>query len=84
VRRALRQAHAKPIVDALKPWLEASLAKVPKGCKLGEALDYGLNHWDDLVRFLDDGRIEIDSKTVERSIRPLAMTDSFCTSSSSI
>jgi transposase len=31
-------------VDALKPWLEASLAKVPKGCKLGEALGYSLNH----------------------------------------
>jgi transposase len=74
VRRALRQAHAKPIVDALKPWLQASLAKVPKGCKLGEALGYGLNHWDGLVRFLDDGRIEIDSNTVERSIRPLALT----------
>jgi transposase len=74
VRRALRQAHAKPIVDALKPWLEASRAKVPKGGKLGEALGYGLNHWDGLVRFLDDGRIEIDSNTVERSIRPLALT----------
>jgi transposase len=74
LRRALRQAHAKPIVDALKPWFEASLAKVPKGCKLGEALGYGLNHWHGLVRFLDDGRIEIDSNTVERSIRPLALT----------
>jgi len=38
VRRALRQAHAKPILDALKPWFEASLARVPKGCKLGEVL----------------------------------------------
>ena len=47
---------------------------MPKGCKLGEALGYGLNHWDGLVRFLDDGRIEIDSNTVERSIRPLALT----------
>ncbi len=60
--------------SALKPWLEANLAKVPKGCKLGEALGYGLNHWDGLVRFLDDGRIEIDSNTVERSIRPLVLT----------
>lgn len=36
VRRAMRQEKAKPIVEALKPWLEASLAKVPKGGKLGE------------------------------------------------
>ena len=74
VRRAMRQEKAKPLADALKPWLEASLANVPKGGKLGEALGYGLNHWDGLVRYLDDGRIEIDSNTVERSIRPLALT----------
>jgi transposase len=74
VRRAMRQEKAKPIVAALKPWLEASLAKVPKGSKLGEALGYGINQWDGLVRYLDDGRIEIDSNTVERSIRPLALT----------
>ena len=62
------------MVDALKPWLEASLAKVSKGSTLAEALRYGLNHWDGLCRFLDDGRIEIDSNTVERSIRGLALT----------
>jgi transposase len=73
-RRAIRQQRAKPEVDALKPWLEASLAKVPKGGKIAEALGYGLNHWDGLCRYLDDGRIEIDSNTVERSIRGLALT----------
>jgi transposase len=74
VRRAMRQEKAKPLVDALKPWLEGAQAMVPKGSKLGEALGYGLNQWDGLVRYLDDGRIEIDSNTVERSIRPLALT----------
>ena len=74
VRRALRQQKAKPLVAALKPWLEESLAKVSKGSKLAEALAYALNHWDGLCRYLEDGRIEIDSNTVERSIRPLALT----------
>lgn len=73
-RRAIRQQRAKPVVDALKPWLEASLAKVSKGSPLAEALGYGLNQWDGLCRYLDDGRIEIDSNTVERSIRGLALT----------
>jgi hypothetical protein len=36
-------------------------------------LRYALNHWSALIRFLDDGRIEIDSNTVERSIRPIAL-----------
>jgi len=74
MRRAIRQQRSKPVVDALKPWLEASLAKVSKGSTLAEALGYGLNHWDGLCRYLDDGRIEIDSNTVERSIRGLALT----------
>jgi transposase len=41
--------------------------------KLAQAIRYGLSHWDGLVRFLDDGRVEIDSNTIERSIRPLAL-----------
>jgi transposase len=74
VRRNIRQQQSKPIVEALKPWFEASLAKVSKGSKLGKAIRYGLRHWDGLCRFLDDGRIEIDSNCVERSIRGLALT----------
>lgn len=74
VRRAIRQERSKPMIEALKPWFEASLAKVPKGGKIADALGYGLNHWDGLCRFLDDGRIEIDSNTVERSIRGLTLT----------
>ncbi|MCX7137607.1 MAG: IS66 family transposase [Proteobacteria bacterium] len=74
VRRAIRQARAKPLIEAMKPWFEECLAKVSKGSKLSEALAYGLNHWDGLCRYLDDGRIEIDSNTVERSIRGLALT----------
>ena len=74
VRRALRQQKTKPLVEALKTWFEAASEKVSKGGKLGEALRYGLRHWDGLCRFLDDGRIEIDSNTVERSIRGLALT----------
>jgi len=43
-----------------------------------------LNHWDGLIRFLDDGRIELDTNIVERGIRPIVMPVSFCTPSSSI
>ena len=41
--------------------------------KLAEAIRYALSRWQGLTRFLDDGRIEIDSNTVERSIRPIAL-----------
>jgi hypothetical protein len=72
-RRTARQEKTKPLVAALKTWLETSLPRLASGSTIAQALRYGLNHWDGLVRFLDDGRIEIDSNTVERSMRPIAL-----------
>ena len=72
-RRNERQASTKPLVDALELLLKQQLARLSKGSTLAKAIRYGLNHWDGLCRFLDDGRVEIDSNTVERSIRPLAL-----------
>jgi transposase len=72
-RRAERQARAKPIIDDLKPWLERQLLRVSKGATIAKDIRYGLGHWEGLTRFLDDGRIELDTNTVERSIRPIAL-----------
>ena len=72
-RRAERQARTRPLVDAMRPWLEHSLARVPGGSAIAQAMRYGLSRWEGLGRFLDDGRIEIDTNTVERSIRPIAL-----------
>jgi transposase len=72
-RRAARQEKAEPLVAALRGWLETTLARLAGGSTIAQALRYGLNHWHGLVRFLDDGRIEIDSNTVERSMRPIAL-----------
>jgi transposase len=73
MRRAVRQEKSKPVIEDMKLWLEENFAKVSKGGRIADAIRYGLNHWDGLVRFLDDGRIEIDSNTVERSIRGIAL-----------
>ena len=40
---------------------------------MAEAIRYALSRWQGLIRFLDDGRIELDSNPVERSIRPIAL-----------
>jgi transposase len=72
-RRVVRQEKSKPLVATLKTWLEKILVQVASGSSIAQAIRYGLNHWDGLVRFLDDGRIEIDSNTVERSVRPIAL-----------
>lgn len=72
-RRAARQARSKELVDKLHVWLQQQLARVSRSSGLAEDIRYGLNHWEGLTRFLDDGRIEIDSNTVERSIRGIAL-----------
>jgi hypothetical protein len=71
-RRAGRQEKTRPLVAAPKSWIGRTLVRLPGGSTIAQALRYGLNHWEGLVRFLDDGRIESDSNTVERSMRPIA------------
>jgi len=72
-RCAIRQERSRPILAELEPWLREKLALISQKSKLAEAIRYALSRWEGLTRFLDDGRIEIDSNTVERSIRPIAL-----------
>jgi transposase len=72
-RRAVRQERSKPLVLELRTWLEQQLARVSGKSLIAGAIRYALNHWDGLTRFLDDGRIELDTNVVERSIRPIVL-----------
>lgn len=72
-RQDVRDEHSRIIVDDLHQYLEARNAQVSAKSKLGEAIRYALTRWEGLSRFLDDGRVDLDSNTVERSIRPLAL-----------
>jgi transposase len=72
-RREIRNVRTRPLIDEFKSWLDATLARISGRSKLADVIRYAIRHWEGLVRFLDDGRIEIDSNTVERSIRPIAL-----------
>ena len=72
-RRLVRQQKSRPLVDAFEPWLRAKLGLISQKGKLAEAIRYALSRWEGLTRFIDDGRIELDNNTVERSIRPIAL-----------
>lgn len=50
-------------------WLEPLQARLAEHV-FADAIRYALTRWSDLSRFLDDGRIELDTNTVERTIRP--------------
>jgi transposase len=72
-RRAVRQEKSRPIIDDFEPWLRTKLELISQKTKLAETIRYALSRWRGLTCFLDDGRIEIDSNVVERSIRPIAL-----------
>ena len=73
-RQAVPHEQSKPLVDDLRIWLDAQLAKVPGRARIAEAMRYGLKLWSGLRLLLDDGRIEIDTNVVERAIGPIAST----------
>ena len=72
-RRAVRQQKSRPLINVFEPWLRAKLGLISQKGKLAEAINYALSRWEGLTRFLDDGRIELNNNTVERSIRPIAL-----------
>jgi hypothetical protein len=73
-RQAVRQVESAPHVTALKSFLEKQLTRVSRKSPIAGAIRYALNHWQGLIRFLEDGRIDLDSNIIERSMRPQALT----------
>ena len=73
-RRYVRRQSSAPIVADLFARWQAELDRIPGKSKLAEAIRYALVRRDTFERFLHDGRIEIDSNTVERAIRPQTLT----------
>jgi transposase len=72
-RLAARRNRSKLVVDAMRLWFEAQLPLAPGHSTLAEAIRYALSRWEGLMRFLHDGRIELDTNPVERAIRPVAL-----------
>lgn len=72
-RRQARQSRSRPLVEAMHAWLGEQLERLSGRSTLAEAIRYALRHWQGLILFLDDGRLELDTNTVERAIRPITL-----------
>ena len=72
-RQRERQQRSRPLVEELQIWLREQLARLSGRSKLAQAIRYAFNHWEGLIRFLDDGRLELDTNIVERAMRPIAL-----------
>ena len=68
-----RHLRSRPLLEGFKKWLELQRRLSPPKNPLGSAVQYVLNHWVELTRYLDDGRLEIDNNPAEQAIRPFAV-----------
>src|ERR1700752_2840192 len=71
--QAVPQAQAKPLIDSLPQWLEATLSKLSRKSETTVAIRYALSRWNALTRYIEDGHIEIDNNAAERSLRGVAL-----------
>jgi hypothetical protein len=68
-----RQEQSRPLVDAMHLRFTELVARLSGRSILAQAVGYALNHWDGLSVFHDDGRADLDTNTVERAMRPVAL-----------
>jgi len=64
---------SRPLIIGLETWLREQRAKVSKNSETGKAIDYSLNRWAALTRFLDDGRLCMSNNAAERELRAVAV-----------
>jgi transposase len=72
-RRCIRQAEARPLLDALQAWLRTAMETLSRKSDTTAAILYALNRWEALVCYCDDGAIETDNSAAERALRGVAL-----------
>jgi len=72
-RRQVRNERSRPLLASLRRWLEETLFKLSKKSDTAQAVRYALGRWEALLRYVDDGRLEIDNNAAERALRVVAL-----------
>ncbi len=73
VRCEVRQARARPLLDEFRLWMEKSLRQLSPKSETAGAIRYALSHWSALMRYIDNGLLEIDNNAAERALRCVAL-----------
>ncbi len=72
-RFEVRQREVPPIFKEIREWMDELSPLVLASSLTGKALGYLHNQWDRLVRYIEDGRLEIDNNGAENAIRPFVL-----------
>jgi transposase len=72
-RCQVRNTRARPLLESMHAWLQERLTKLSRKSELAAAISYALGRWPALMRYCDDGRLEIDNNAAERALRAVAI-----------
>jgi len=72
-RRRVRNERSRPLLESLKQWLEETLVKLSPKSDTAKAVRYTLKLWNALMRYVDNGRLEIDNNAAERELRAVVL-----------
>jgi len=72
-RFIIRKEKARPILDKFRAWLDSVQPHVAPKSKIGGAINYSINQWEFLTRYLLDGRVECSNSRAERSVKPFVI-----------
>ncbi len=72
-RKRVRNERSRPLVAALETWLREQRRKLSARNETAKAIQYSLNRWTALARFLDDGRLCMSNNAAERALRGIAV-----------
>lgn len=73
-RRQTRQELSRPIMEAMKVWMETEGIKYSPSSLTGKAITYAYTKWDNIMRCLDDGRLYWDNNLAENVQRPITLS----------
>src|SRR5262249_33092946 len=72
-RQEVRQTRSRPLLEAMHAWLKTTLAKLSQKSDVAVATGYALERWSALLRYCEDGRVEMDNNAAERALRAVAL-----------
>lgn len=72
-RKERRQELARPILEAMRAWMETEGVKYSPRSQAGKAITYAYTRWDNMTRCLEDGRLLWDNNLAENVIRPITL-----------
>ena len=72
-RKRVRNERSRPLMTELEAWLRSQRKKLSAKSQIAIDIDYSLKRWQQLTRFLDDGRLCMSNNAAERELRTVAV-----------